>query len=131
MRTNNFGAVTLVGPSLALVAGCVERRVEYVPVQTAPVVVQAAPPTGVEPVPGSPAAAPTVVYQTPPPPQVEVVPMSPGPGYAWVPGYWGWNGEWVWVSGRYVVRPHAHAVWVRGHWSPHGRGYVWVGGRWR
>jgi hypothetical protein len=101
---------------MALAAGCVERRV-YVPVYaTQP----------------QPAPAPTVVVQTPPPKvPAEVVPVAPGPAYVWTPGYWAWNGTWVWVRGAYVVRPRPHAVWVGGHWASHGRGYVWVGGYWR
>jgi hypothetical protein len=67
----------------------------------------------------------------PPPPQVEVIPYAPGPYYVWTPGYYAWNGGWVWVSGRYVVRPRPAAVWVGGHWTTHGHGYVWVGGGWR
>ena len=95
-------------------AGCVERRVVYVPAQPAVT------------------AAPVVVDQAPPAPQVEVVPVAPGPEYAWTPGCWSWGVHgWVWVGGRYVVRPRPHAVWVQGHWSGRGRGYVWIGGHWR
>src|SRR5215472_2962379 len=81
---------------------------------------------------GQPGSTPpaTVVEQSPPPPQVEVMPVAPGPNYYWVPGYWTWNGTWVWVGGRYAVRPWHGAVWVGGHWSHHGRSYVWVGGGW-
>jgi len=80
--------------------------------------------------PGQPMPSATVVEQSPPPPQVEVMPVSPGPAYYWVPGYWSWNGTWVWVGGRWAARPWHGAVWVGGHWSHHGRGYIWVGGGW-
>jgi hypothetical protein len=51
----------------------------------------------------------------PPPLIVEEVP-PPRVGYAWAPGYWGWNG-------------HKH-VWHNGYWM-HGRpGYVWAPHRW-
>jgi len=109
-------------PTVCLVtlgSGCVERRVEYVPVPSQQVI-------------SSPADA-SVVTEAPPPPQVEVVPVAPGPEYVWTPGYWtvGVGGRWVWVGGRYAARPHPHAAWVAGHWARHGHGYVWVGGHWR
>ena len=98
-----------------LLSGCVEHRVVYVPTPT----------------PAVPADT-TVVYQAPPPPPAqEVVVAAPGPAYVWVPGYWSWQGRWVWVGGRYVVRPHPHAVLVPGHWARHGHGYIWVSGYWR
>ena len=52
--------------------------------------------------PGAPEAA---IYAqdfpatAPPPAQVEVVPVCPGPYYYWNPGYWGWNGGWIWIGG--------------------------------
>jgi hypothetical protein len=107
----------------ALAMGCVERRVVYVPApQPQAVAGPVAPP------PDAPVAA-----EAPPPPQVEVVPVAPSPDYAWTPGYWsiGVGGRWVWIGGRYIVRPRAHAVWVGGRWERHSHGYVWVGGRWR
>lgn len=89
-------------------------------------------PLVVQPTPPQPAPAPiTVVEQSPPAPIVEVVPVAPSPDYYWVPGYWRWNGTWVWVGGRWSVRPWHGAVWLGGHWGRHGRGYIWVGGRWR
>ena len=72
-----------------------------------------------------------IVTQQPPPAQVEVVTVSPGPAYQWAPGYWSWNGAWVWVGGGWIARPHPQAVWVGGRWARHGHGHVWIGGRWR
>ena len=112
-----------VGATLMLLAaGCVERRV-YVPVYQAPppgtaVVAQAPPGT-------------VVVEQAPPAPPAEVVTVAPGPEYYWVPGYWSWQGRWVWMRGAWTVRPRPGAVWVGGYWAPHPRGRVWVGGHWR
>ena len=99
---------------VSLLSGCVEHRVVYVPTPT----------------PAVPADT-AVVYQAPPPPSQEVVVAAPGPAYAWVPGYWSWQGRWVWIGGRYVVRPHPRAVLVPGHWARHGGGYIWVSGYWR
>jgi hypothetical protein len=73
---------------------------------------------------------PLVVDQAPPAPRVEVIPVAPGSNYYWVPGYWSWNGTWVWRAGYWTVRPWHNAVWVPGHWSRHGRGYIWIRGRW-
>jgi len=113
----------LIAAGLPLLAGCVVYERPARPVT----VVEPAPP------PGAPPPAEVVVTQpeNPPPPQVEVVPVSPGPAFVWIGGCWEWRGHWVWTAGRWAPRPHPRAVWVTGHWDRHGRGYVWVGGRWR
>jgi len=95
-------------------AGCVERRVVYVPQPT-----------------GGPPPAETVVAEAPPPPQTEVIVTAPGPEYVWVPGYWAWNGRWVWIGGRWGSRPHPHAVWVGPRYVRRAHGYVYVHGYWR
>ena len=82
-----------------------------------------------------------------PAPLVETIPVAPGPTYHWVPGYWMWNGRWVWVRGRYVVgvvvpampaaivetppaSPGPGWFWVRGHYVWERGGWVWRGGHW-
>lgn len=72
-----------------------------------------------------------VVAEEAPAMRVEVVPAAPSASHVWIAGYWNWRGSWVWVAGRHVVRPRAHAVWVGGRWSRHPRGWVWVHGHWR
>ena len=77
-------------------------------------------------------AAEIIIGVTPPALQAEIVPPVPGPGWAWRPGYWRWNGvRYVWVGGRYLRGPRAGAVWVAGHWAERPRGWVWVPGHWR
>jgi hypothetical protein len=116
MKTSYLNASILaLGLVPLLTVGCVERRVY---VQGPPVVV-AAPPGEV------------VVTEAPPVPAAEVVVQAPGPTYVWAPGYWTWQGRWVWISGRWMLPPRPQAVWVGGYWAPRGHGYVWVGGRWR
>ena len=130
-----LAAVILFASVIALTTGCVERRVQDVPVYRAQTVYQpqqepgqqtlyqpqpgAVQPPAVnwqtpEPVPTYTNAPPqptvTVVAQAPPPPQVEVVPVAPGPDYYWVPGYWYWGGpRWIWIGGRWTIRPWHHA----------------------
>jgi hypothetical protein len=107
--------VALAGfAALPLLVGCVERRVVYVH----------------SPPPSAPAGE-VVVNEAPPTPPSEVIVTAPGPDYVWVPGYYSWQGRWIWIGGSWIVPPHRHAVWVGGHWGYRGRGYVWVGGRWR
>ena len=109
-----MGLTAILGlATVALFAGCVERRVVYV--QTPP--------------PGP--SGEVVVSEAPPAPPQEVIVAAPGPGYVWVPGYYSWQGHWVWMRGAWVVRPHPYSVWVGGHWGRRGHGYVWVGGHWR
>jgi hypothetical protein len=71
------------------------------------------------------------VEEAPPAPLIETIPFQANANYFWVPGYWTWNGSWVWVRGRWVVRPWRGAIWVSGHWVKHGKSYAWVSGRWR
>lgn len=52
----------------------------------------------------------------PPPPRIERAVV--GPGYAWVPGHWRWNGvRRVWIGGHRVARTgyrYVPAHWARG-----------------
>jgi len=76
-------------------------------------------------------SAETVISETPPPPPQELVVASPGPGYCWIPGYWSWQGRWIWVRGAWSIPPYPHAVYVPGRWVHRGHGYVWITGHWR
>ncbi|HVU09333.1 MAG TPA: hypothetical protein VHG89_12395 [Verrucomicrobiae bacterium] len=100
---------------MPLLAGCVEREMDY---DQSP-----------------PAAAGAVAAESqpenPPPPRIEAVPISPGPGYVWIGGAWEWRGYWAWVSGRWAYPPHPGAVWVNGAWVRNGQENVWIMGHWR
>jgi hypothetical protein len=72
-----------------------------------------------------------VVTLAPPPPPVETIYVAPAPGYVWVGGDWTWRGRWVWVSGRWVLPPYPHAVWVRGVWVSGPTGWRHTSGYWR
>ena len=147
MKTKRPRRVLLMAGLMCLAAGCVERRVEYVPVYRAQTGSQAQPQYGqqtlYQPQPGTVVTPPTnwqspeptsaytnapsappaqqppnaVVAQAPPPAQVEVVPVAPGPDYYWVPGYWYWGGP-GWI-------------WVGGRWTIRPwHGAIWVHGGW-
>lgn len=161
MKTIKLSTMGYAAGIAVLAMGCAERRTVYVPAyqpapvyqgqptyayppqtayQSQPLVTQGQAgvpqPTTPAPDPGGMVAAQPqpqqmVVTEEPPAPQVEVQPVAPGPDYAWTPGYWSWNGRWVWVGGVWVVRPHPHAVWIGPRWVHRGHGYVWVRGRWR
>jgi hypothetical protein len=80
-----------------------------------------------------PALAQVYVNVAPPAPIVETRPVAPGSGYAWVPGYYRWNGsQYAWAHGHYMRPPGTGQVWVAGHWveGTHGR-WHWVEGHWR
>ncbi len=113
MKKSVFG-LGMLGFSLVVLTGCYERRVY---VQGPPVAVYE--PAGV------------VVTAAPPAPRPEVIVAAPGPAYVWCPGYWSWQGRWVWVSGAWAVRPHTGARWVPGYWTHRGHGYVYFSGHWR
>jgi len=116
MKRLLFASSTLAITAITLLSGCVERRTVYVQ----------GPPPGAPAAPGE-----VVVNEAPPVPPQEVIVAAPGPEYVWAPGYYSWNGGWVWVRGSWVIRPHPGAVWVGGRWGRRGHGYVWVGGHWR
>ena len=79
-----------------------------------------------------PPPAPVIVAEAPPQPPVEMVTVAPGPDFVYSPGYWTWQGTWVWVPSTWVHRPRPGVVWVSGHWTRHHNGgYIWVGGYWR
>jgi hypothetical protein len=116
MKTSTFIRCALIGTTLPLFAGCVEREVVYRdrPVAVAPGEVVVADPG------------------EPPPPQEEVVTVAPGPlaVWFWVPGCWEWRDHWVWYGGHWAPRPHPGAIWIRSGWAHRGHGRVWVSGHW-
>ena len=82
---------------------------------------------------GSTAFASSEVYVRirPPAPIVEVRHAPPHHGYVWREGYHHWDGHrYVWIRGRWVRPPYAHAVWTSGRWAPAHRGWHWVPGHW-
>jgi hypothetical protein len=114
MKGTSALTLTFLGLFLAfLQTGCVEKQVAY---------------------PSPSAAGPgvaTVVTRAPPRPNIEVVGRSPDPNYVWAPGAWEWHGRWVWVSGKWALRPHPNATWAPGHWTQRDYGWVWIHGYWR
>ncbi len=71
------------------------------------------------------------IPEEPPPPKLEKVPPSPGPEYVWAPGYWDWNGKWVWVAGHWTKTPYPGAIWQGGYWEKGEHGWIWRKGEWR
>ena len=71
--------------------------------------------------------------QAPPPDQKDIIPVPPGPKTLWwfIPGYWDWRGQWVWVPGHWRPRPHPGDIWIRAKWVQQGGVYVWQKGHWR
>ncbi|MGO8675820.1 MAG: hypothetical protein ACLQVX_08115 [Limisphaerales bacterium] len=87
------------------------------------------------PAPGGREAAPTpagqVVTETPPSPKPEVSGVAPSAAYFWVGGYWAYHDKrWVWVPGRWELRPRPNALWSPGHWNKTATGWVWAPGHW-
>ncbi|HTV39846.1 MAG TPA: hypothetical protein VMF08_04680 [Candidatus Sulfotelmatobacter sp.] len=75
--------------------------------------------------------APATGPEMPPPPETEVIPPQPNLTYIWTPGFWDWQGRWVWVRGYWGPRPHPGAVWVQGQWVHRGHRNVWVRPHWQ
>jgi len=69
----------------------------------------------------------------PPPLPAYSQPALPGPGYMWIPGYWGWNGAgYYWVPGYWALPPAADLLWTPGYWgwSDTDKDYVFHSGYW-
>jgi hypothetical protein len=81
------------------------------------------------------AAAPArqiIVVEQPPAAQTEMIGVAPSTSHVWLPGYWSRQGDkWVWINGRWELRPAATATYVPGHWEKRGTGFVWHEGYWR
>jgi hypothetical protein len=79
----------------------------------------------------SPYGASIYTSVAPPPPLVEVAPPAPGPGYAWIDGYWGWNGrQYAWNRGYWGAPPAPGYAWQPYGWVYDGGRYRFVPGRW-
>ena len=71
------------------------------------------------------------VAVAPPVLPVYAQPICPGPGYLWVPGYWGYGPEgYYWVPGTWVIAPYVGALWTPGYWGWANGLYVWHAGYW-
>ncbi|HEX3627703.1 MAG TPA: hypothetical protein VH280_20025 [Verrucomicrobiae bacterium] len=75
--------------------------------------------------------APPPGPESPPPPETEVIPPQPNVTFVWTPGFWDWQGRWIWRSGYWGPRPRPGAVWVQGRWVHHGHRDVWVRPHWQ
>jgi len=73
---------------------------------------------------------PEITVRQPPPPPREESRLAPPPSQVWVPGYWAWNNDWVWVEGRAERPPERMAAWVPGQWTPRGDTWIWRPGHW-
>jgi hypothetical protein len=72
------------------------------------------------------------VARRPPPPPYDIVGARPGPGFAWMMGFWGWNGgAYLWYPGRWAPIPRGYHAWMPGRWLHERRGWYWRPGHWR
>jgi hypothetical protein len=77
----------------------------------------------------------TVVVDSPPPaptsqPQ-ELVPAQPSPGSIWIAGHYSYTGSgYVWEPGRWEMPPAGAQRWMPPAWVRQGNGYVYVRGHW-
>ena len=82
---------------------------------------------------GSTVTTEIIAPNPPPPPRVEVRTAPPAPDVAWVAGHWRWDPgaqNYIWVAGRYLAPPRAHAEWVPGRFVQRPNGWLWQDGRW-
>lgn len=75
-------------------------------------------------------------YSTPPPmpPRQtnEIVVVAPARDAIWVPGHWSFRGHgYVWMPGHWEVPPPHARSYVEGHWERRGHRTYWVESYWR
>jgi len=127
---------------MALLAGCVIQAPPPTVVQPEPVAAAEPPPPAEAPA-EAPAAVVSIAYQpaisqpaaiavgwAPPPMLVEVPPPVPFPYAVWVGGYWVWQGEWVWAHGQWMAPPRAEYMWVHPYYEHRGDEVIFVDGHW-
>ena len=136
MKMKIYAKAFLLAGAVTLAAGCAQPRTVYVPIYPGPVMAYPAAPGTVQAPPN--AVPPVVLLDTrnvapmpPPAPQPEAIPAVPAGDYAWMPGHWGWNGAWIWIGGRWMVKPYVTARWEPGFWEKRGHKYFWIEGTWR
>ncbi len=79
-----------------------------------------------------PARGVVYVDVAPPVEQIEVVGVAPSGEHVWIRGHYSWSGSaYVWLPGRWEVRPRVRARWVPGGWRRYHRRWYWVEGHWR
>ncbi|HPG39575.1 MAG TPA: hypothetical protein PLP19_00040 [bacterium] len=77
-------------------------------------------------------ARPVHVHNAPPANKVVVV-TTPRPhaNAVWVKGHWCWkNNAYLWNDGKWID-PKPGCVWVDGHWKNTRHGWEWIEGHWR
>jgi WXXGXW repeat (2 copies) len=78
---------------------------------------------------GSALARTVIVEIGPPPSRVEVIPAERH-GYAWAPGYWGWQrNQYVWVKGH-AMRARSGYTWAPDRWNQVDNRHQFQPGRW-
>jgi hypothetical protein len=80
-----------------------------------------------------PASTQISVYigSAPPPIRYERRGVVPGPGYAWVDGYWTPQGRhYRWVAGRWDHPPYEGAYWNHPHYDHQRQGWQLHEGHW-
>ncbi|MDE2504961.1 MAG: hypothetical protein KGL18_18510, partial [Burkholderiales bacterium] len=116
----------LVG--VLLTAGC---AVEYAPPTVRVYAPEPAPPVRsvyIEPPLFEP--APIEVPWAPPPMLVEIPPPMPFYGAVWIGGYWVWQGDWVWASGRWAPPPRPAYHWTPPYYEHRDGLVVFITGHW-
>jgi len=83
---------------------------------------------------GPPGSTVRVVQQIPPtpppPPSAETITPSPSPNAVWIPGYWSYNGGYIWSAGHWEIPPANGRNYIAAHWENRGNGYVFIQSYW-
>ena len=133
--THQHALFRATAPLLALViGGCAVYQVAPPPrrilVQAAPLPVYAPPVVRVDIVPLFEQPAPVLVGWAPPPMLVEVPAVMSYPDAVWVGGYWVWQGNWVWATGRWQSPPYVDYRWVHPYYENRDGAVIFIAGHW-
>jgi hypothetical protein len=132
-NTSSFSIVKISAMTLALLAaGCVVQPplVSHATVQPVPVASVAPRVVSVYVDPPLYQPPPIAVAWAPPPMLVERPPSPPFAGAVWTGGYWTWQGNWVWVAGRWATPPEPGYTWVQPYYEHRDGLVVFITGHW-
>jgi hypothetical protein len=82
----------------------------------------------IEPPLSQPAAV--AIAWAPPPMLIDPPPPVPFVGAVWIGGYWTWDDDWAWATGRWVAPPEPGWVWTVPYYDHRDDEVVFVDGFW-
>ncbi len=117
-----------------LLSGCTVEHTRTVYVTEAPLSLQhyhySGPVTSVYVEPALVQPEPIKIAWAPPPMLVDFPPPAPYAEAVWTGGYWAWEGNWIWDSGRWAPPPQPGYQWTHPYYEHRNNSVVFIDGFW-